>query len=214
MSAPSRSAGPLASRWVYGAVCAVLVALCLWILKPFASAIVWAAILAHVTWPLNRLLRRPFGRFKSAAALLTVCAVVCVIVIPLLWLLFLLRNELLASFAPVSSALMQGLRELSEQVLRIPWIGPLLRQQFAEYAADRSALAHEAAGWLQRGMGALGTVLGQLGRGAAQLLLTLLVLFFLYRDGDAVAAQIGRIARQLFADRLARYAESAGALTR
>ncbi|HBB23141.1 MAG TPA: AI-2E family transporter, partial [Pseudomonas sp.] len=35
-----------------------LLAACLWVLAPFASALFWAAVLAFASWPVMRLLTR------------------------------------------------------------------------------------------------------------------------------------------------------------
>lgn len=205
--------GPLPARVLLGTVCAALLAFCLWILEPFFASIAWATILVYVTWPAYRLLRKPL-RSDTGAAFLMIAAVACVVVIPLPWLLLLLRNELNEVFKPLSATLYQGLRALLEHLLHVPWIGTTLQLELDRYAADPTALAHEAAGWLQRGVGALALVLGRLGRSAAMGLLTLIVLFFLYRDGDSLVRQLERGNARLFAGRLMRYAGTAGSIAR
>ena len=67
--------------------------LCLWVLKPFFAPIVWAAILAYVSWPLYRRLRSAAHEFNATAALLMTVFVTCLVVVPMLWLLILIREE-------------------------------------------------------------------------------------------------------------------------
>ncbi len=65
-----------------------LLAASIWVLLPFWSALVWAAVLAFASWPLMRLLTHLLGgRQALAAGLLTVCWIVLV-ALPLVWLGF------------------------------------------------------------------------------------------------------------------------------
>ena len=201
-------------RTLLGLLGASLTVLCLWVLAPFLASIIWATILAYVSWPACRLVRRPFGRSATAAALVMILLVTCLLVVPLLWLVVLLRNELMGSFKPIAAALSQGAHLVGEAALRIPWLGPLLRDQSNRYLADPSVLVRESLGVLQTWLGALASVLGGLGRGLAKILLTLLLLFFFYRDGDTIAQELGHAAKRLFGSRHVRYVRAAGAITR
>ena len=64
---------------------AVLGLLCLMILAPFITPIVWAAILAYASWPLYRQLRRLLHGYRTIAALLMTLFLGCVVVVPVLW---------------------------------------------------------------------------------------------------------------------------------
>ena len=61
---------------------------------------------------------------------------------------------------------------------------------------------------------ALASVLGDIGRNFLKILSAILTLFFLYRDGDAIAHQSRIVARQFFGDRLDPYARATGMMTR
>ena len=210
---PSSTLRPL-RRPLLGLLGAGLTLLCLWVLAPFLASIIWAAILAYVSWPAYRLVRRPFARSATAAALLMILLVTCLLVVPLLWLVILLRNELLVSFRPIAASFSQGAHEVIAGAARIPWLGPLLQDQFNRYLADPSNFVRESLSVLQAWIGAFAGVLGGLGRSLAKILLTLLLLFFFYRDGDAIARDLGRAAKRLFGARYLRYVRTAGAITR
>ena len=201
-------------RPLLGLLGASLAVLCLWVLAPFLASIIWATILAYVSWPAYRLVRRPSGQSATAAALVMILLVTCLLVVPLLWLLVLLRNELMGSFKPIAASLSQGAHLVAEAALRIPWLGPLLQDQSNRYLADPSVLVRESLSVLQAWLGALASVLGGLGRGLAKILLTLLLLFFFYRDGDTIARELGHAAERLFGSRHVRFVRTAGAITR
>ena len=201
-------------RPLLGLLAASLTLLCLWVLAPFLASIAGAGILAYVSWPAYRLVRRPLGRSAAAAALLMTLLVTCIFIVPLLWLLFLLHSELTGSFKPIAASLSQGARVVIETSRHIPWLGPLLQDQFNRYLTDPSVLVRESLSLLQTWIGALASVLGSLGRGLARILLTLLLLFFFYRDGDTIARELRQAARRLFGSRYVRYVRTAGAITR
>jgi hypothetical protein len=79
------------------AVCALAI-LCLLVLRPFLAPILWAAILAYVTWPLYERLRLPLEKHSSAAALLMTLLVVALAIVPLFWLLILMQHELVDAY--------------------------------------------------------------------------------------------------------------------
>lgn len=201
-------------RPLLGLLAASLTLLCLWVLAPFLAPIAWAAILAYVTWPAYRFVRRPFGRSATAAALVMIVLVTCVLLVPLLWLAMLLRSELMSSLKPIALSLAQGSHAMADGIQRLPWLGTPLQQEFNRYLADPSAWGHESVSVLQTWLGALAGILGGLGRNVAKILLTLLLLFFCYRDGEYLGRELERAAGMLFGSGYKPYARSAGAITR
>jgi Ca2+-transporting ATPase len=201
-------------RPLLGLLGASLALLCLWVLAPFLASIAWAAILAYVSWPAYRLVRRPLGRAATAPALVMILLVTGLLVVPLLWLIVLLRNELMGSFKPIAASLSQEAHIVAEAARRIPWLGSLLQDQFNRYLADPSVSIREALSVLQTWLGALAGVLGGLGRSLAKILLTLFLLFFFYRDGDTIAHELEQAAKRFFGGRYVRYVRTAGAITR
>lgn len=187
---------------------------CVWVLAPFLNSIAWAAVVAYVSWPAYRLVRKPFGRSPSAAAMVMLLLVICVLLIPVLWLIFLLHSELSGSFKPITVSLAQGAHVLAEGAGRVPWIGVRLQEELNRYVADPSMLVRESMSLLQAWLGAFAGLVGGLGRNLAKALLTLLLLFFCYRDGDTIAPELGLAAKRLLGNGYVRYARTAGAITR
>ncbi len=208
------SASPSVRRWTLGLLAGGLILLSLWVLAPFLAPIAWAAIIAYVSWPAYLRVRKPLARSATVAALGMVLLLTCVLLIPLLWLLVLLRNELVGSFGPIAASLTEGAHVLGASLERIPWLKDLLQRQFNRYLADPAAFGREWTSLLQTWLGTLATLLGELGRNVVKILLTLLLLFFAYRDGDRITGELGRAGRRLLGPRYLRYVSTAGAITR
>jgi predicted PurR-regulated permease PerM len=55
---------------------------CVFVMRPFISAILWAAILCFATWPLYELFRRRLRDRRTLAAALTTAVLALVLIIP------------------------------------------------------------------------------------------------------------------------------------
>lgn len=205
---------PPLRRMLLSVLLAVLAAGCLVVLRPLLSPLVWAGVLAYASWPLYRRLRRLSRGFNTSAALVMTLVMACVVVIPVVWLLFLVQGELSVAYRALAGYLTQGPRTLPSTIREIPWLGSLLQEQLLRYTSDPAELGRMASSWIRELAAALAALLGNIGRNFLKILLTLFTLFFLYRDGDTVIHQARLIVQRFFGDRLDRYAVTAGALTR
>src|SRR5215207_5776378 len=64
------------------AATAIVLYLCWLMLEPFVDVLLWGAVLAMVSWPVNKRIRAK-GRSANAAALITTALVMLVVLIPL-----------------------------------------------------------------------------------------------------------------------------------
>jgi predicted PurR-regulated permease PerM len=211
MSAPG-------TAWVRPLLLALLLTglalLCLMILAPFITPIVWAAILAYASWPLYRQLRRLLHGYRTIAALLMTLILGCVVVVPVLWILVLVQGELIVAYQALTKYLAQGPQAVPNFLARIPWVGQKLQDTLNRYTTDPSELTSELSAWLLGWAGELGHILGGVGRNIVRLSLTLLTLFFFYRDGETIATQADHVVEGFFGDRLNPYVITAGKMTR
>ena len=210
---PEVGSSPL-RRALLGLLLSALGILCLWILRPFLSPILWAAILAYVTWPFYSRLRVPFGRFPNTAASVMTLVVASLAVVPLVWLVVLVQRELVDTYRDFTAYLAQGPHTLPAVIRDLPVVGAWLQGSLDRYGNDPAALGHEFTLGLQRWGGQLTALLGDVGRNLGKLLVALLTLFFFYRDGDALVDQFRRVAKRFLGDRLDRPLLAAGLMTR
>jgi predicted PurR-regulated permease PerM len=206
------------SAWVRPLLLAILLAglvlLCLMILAPFITPIVWAAILAYASWPLYRRLRRLLHGYRTVAALLMTLILGCAVVLPVLWILVLVQGELITAYQILTKYLAQGPQAVPDFLGHIPWLGPKIQDTMDKFATDPSELTRQLSAWLLSWASDLGLILSSVGRNIVRLTMTLLTLFFFYRDGETIATQADQVIEGFFADRLNPYLVTAGKMTR
>ena len=202
-----RRAGPAVLALLVGCACLV-------ILRPFLALITWAAILAYGSWPLYRIIRRPFGRFHSAAAFVMTVLLTCAVILPLLWLSILVSNELIYAYRSVVAYLADQPLVLPDFMRRIPWFGEQVQRQVDRFSGGPAVLGRQIAAWIQTWSGEIAGLVGDMGRGIGKLLIVMVTLFFLYRDGDYIRGQCRLVAAKLLGDRLDAYVLTVGGMTR
>ena len=79
------ASAPWLRRLLVATLLAGLIVLAFEVLKPFIVPVIWAVILAHVTWPLYRRLLTLL-KARAASALVMTMAVTLAIVLPAIWL--------------------------------------------------------------------------------------------------------------------------------
>jgi predicted PurR-regulated permease PerM len=180
------------------AVATLLAAGCIVVLYPFVSALLWALILCFVTWPTFLWGVRLLGGRRTLAATLMALLVAALLVVPLVAVSLSLADNVSNLATVVSRTLEQGVPEPPAWVADIPLVGHRLHLAWQELTHDSSRVATT----LQRLVVPVSRwLLSQgvaLGAGVLYLTLSVLMLFFLYRDGAALAARLqevtGRIA--------------------
>ncbi|MWV16680.1 AI-2E family transporter [Pseudomonas sp. L-22-4S-12] len=185
----------------------VLLGACAWVLAPFFSALFWAAVLAFASWPLMRLLTRLLhGRETTAAAVLTGCWMILVAV-PLVWLGFNLADHVRDATELFKGFQVDGLPDPPGWLGQLPLVGERLvglwnrvdEEGVALFAAIRPYLG-QVGNWLLARS-------AQIGGGMLELALSLVLVFFFYRDGPRMAAFVKSMLQRLIGDRAEHYQE-------
>ena len=173
------------------ALVAVLVLFCLLVLKPFVSAMLWAAILVFVTWPVFDFAKRRItgGRAGLAAGLMTFLAAM-LLVVPL-WMLAVSSLDMVSwGIARFQELREKGLPQLVSALEAHPFFGAhaeAIRAGLGELFSDTEQLTRWGAGaskvtaaWLvKRGV--------SIGYGVFQVCFSMIFLFFFYLQGEALA---------------------------
>ncbi|HTW74893.1 MAG TPA: AI-2E family transporter [Steroidobacteraceae bacterium] len=205
---------PELRRLLLAAAVVALACACLLVLRPFIVPILWAAALAYTVWPLYLRLRALLRGWSALSAGLMTLIIGCVVVLPVLWMLALVQGELASAYHQLRAYLSQGGPALSEWVGRVPWVGARLQAGLQHALANPSALARQAGTYMLSWASRLGSILGGVGRNLFKLALTLLTLFFFFRDGETIVAQGRQVLRHFFQERLDPYIVTAGRMTR
>ncbi len=183
------------------------------VLRPFLSAIAWAAILTYASWPLHlRVVKRLRGN-RTGAALAMALMLTLTLGVTLIWLGVLLRSEGMAAVHEVAALLEAGV-PLPEPVARIPWLGPWLQERLAELGSDRAAWGRQLSAMTMQWGGLAMRLIGDLGVNALRLAVALLTSFFLFRDGDRLLEQLRHVLQSLLGNHVDAYFTAVGDTTR
>lgn len=163
---------------------------CLYVLKPFLPAILFAAAVVISSWPLYlRLLTAMHGR-RTPAALTMTLSLTLLVIIPLAIVTYNLADDVATTFGQMRYALEHGELLPPSWIRELPFLGETIDTYLRQLVASREqmlALAQRmiepARHWLMAGGLMLGT-------GVVQMSLAAFVSFFLYRDGKALIAVI------------------------
>jgi predicted PurR-regulated permease PerM len=204
----------LVRRVMLGAFFVGLLILAWMVLGPFLVPAAWAGILAYVSWPGYRWLMARLPGRPNLTALLMTLLMTALLVLPMLWLLFVLEGELVGAYRAVTQQLAQGPVQVPAIVLQIPGAGDWLHGYLQALFADPAQLETQLRAWLGEGREAIFKIIGGVGRNALKFGMALLTLFFLYRDGVAVIAQARQVMFNIIGDRIHGYLDAIGATTK
>jgi len=182
---------------------ALLAVGCLLVLKPFISSILWAAILGFATWPLCLRLRRLLYDWKTLPAVFMTIALAVALVLPIVLLG--------ASLADSAEGLIERLRAQIENDAErgtapawlhdLPLLGDMLASYWVLLMTNTGELAGAVLPYLTP-VRDLAVASGlTIGRGVVELSLSVLIVFFVYRDGDVVMQELGKISDRVLGPR-------------
>lgn len=201
-------------RLVVTLLLGVLLILSWRVLSPFLVPVAWAAILAYVTWPLHhRLAVRLPGR-ASLAALLSTLLLTLSLVVPVIWVAATLQHELTAAYRAVAVRLAEGPLALPDFLRSLPWLGDWLQELLEKVSGDREAVRRDLARLIEPWLGQVGHLAGGLLRTVALLGFSVLTVFFFYRDGESLLAQLRQVLGRFLGARGEGYLQAVGATTR
>ncbi|WP_428940466.1 AI-2E family transporter [Fontivita pretiosa] len=202
-------------RLIALAVLVLLLMGCVAVLRPFFSAILWAAVLAFALWPANRRLVAWLRGRRSLAAMLITLSIAAALVGPLTIAVANLADDATALLAAGRRWLQEGLPPSPQWLGSIPLLGPRAAEYWNDLARELTALARESPPQPDAATQPLSSTLPEssrlrqtlralllwtrswiltfglaIGSGVVQVILSLLVLYFLLRDGEAVAQRL------------------------
>lgn len=184
-----------------------LLGACAWVLAPFFSALFWAGVLAFASWPLMRLLTRALdGRENTAAAILTAGWMVLVAV-PLVWLGFNLADHIRDATELIKDLQGDGLPDAPQWLVDLPLAGEWLVSVWARIDEEGAALLASVQPYLGRVGNWLLARSAQIATGMLELALSLVLVFFFYRDGPRMAAFARSLLQRLIGVRADHYSD-------
>lgn len=184
------------------------------VLSPFIIPVAWAGILAYVTWPLYLRLRTLCRGRHTPSALVMTLILALTLILPILWVVFLLQSEISGVYQLIAQQLAQGQLVLPEVLRDIPWLSRELQAFLDRLNASPEALQTQLKEWSDYALNHAAGFVGGVGRNMGKLGFALLTAFFLYRDGEAVVGQIRQVLTQVLDKRLDDYLRAMGDMAR
>ena len=178
-----------------------------WVMAPFWSALFWGAVLAFASWPVMRLLTRWLGGRESLAAGILTLVWMLLVALPLVWLGFNLADHVRDAVGLIKDIQVDGLPAAPTWLGSIPFVGERLVAMWDSIDQQGAALMVT----LKPYLGQVGNWLlarsAQIGGGILELTLSLVFVFFVYRDGPRLAMFVHRLLERLIGDRAGYYIE-------
>jgi Ca2+-transporting ATPase len=181
---------PLYRDIIPGILLASLLVLSYMVLREFLLSLVWAFIIAYVTWPAYRWLRRQMQGKKTLSALVMTLIISAIIFLAVFWLVALLQEELRAAYQTLSASFSQGNLQLPGFIKRIPGLGDYLQDGITRLNTDRAGVAKQFANTAQHWLGDVTKFVGDIGNNLVKLAIVLVTVFFCFRDGEEAVRQL------------------------
>ncbi|WP_144965110.1 AI-2E family transporter [Pseudomonas sp. DE0010] len=177
----------------------------LWVMAPFISALLWGAILAFASWPLMRFLTRVLGGRETLAAGLLTSAWILIVALPLVWLGFNLADHIRDATLFVRDVQVDGLPNAPVWLVDIPLVGERMASWWSSLDQQGAALLASVKPYLGQVGNWLLARSAQIGSGVLELTLSLVFVFFFYRDGPRLSAFVLRLLHRLTGERAEYY---------
>ena len=178
-----------------------------WVMAPFWSALFWGAVLAFASWPLMRLLTRWLGGRESLAAGILTLGWMLLVAVPLVWLGFNLADHVRDAVGLIKDIQVDGLPAAPAWLNSIPFVGERLVATWDSIDQQGAALMVSIKPYLGQVGNWLLARSAQIGGGILELTLSLVFVFFFYRDGPRLAMFAHRLLERLIGERAGYYIE-------
>ncbi len=183
-----------------GVLAALLFAVGLWTLRGFLPALAWAVIFAIAVWPMYRRVQQRCGGHGHSVLVpgLFTLAVALIFIVPLGLIALQLAREAHGIMEWVRTAQHDGL-PVPPTLADLPLIGPPASDWWRDTLGDPGSAAELLRRINRAELLTTGRDLGvQLARRLTLFGFTLLTLFFIFRDGDRLTAQLARASSRAF----------------
>lgn len=196
------------------AVLAMLIIGCFFVLQPFLTALVWAAILTTTTWPLHRRLAARLDDRDGLAAFAMVGLLALLMLAP-----FIVVGATIADNAALVAKWGRGILESAppdppQWVVSLPVIGTTVAAYWSSIAHDTAQLLVVLRDYVEplrkfavaSGASVVGAIL--------QMALAIFIAWFMFRDGQMIGEHLRRAAQRIAGDRGIQLASVAAATVR
>lgn len=186
------------------------------ILKYFIVPVVWAAIIAYMTWPVYLWVqRRFFGENRPTLnATIMISLVILVIGVPFVFAIFMLQLEGRNLYLNLQKQLVSGHIQIPDFIRHLPFVGQDIIRTVDELSNDPNSITRNIAEWIQSHLSYGRFVLSEISRNLVKLCFAIMTLFFFYRDGQVILSQVSRALEMVIGPRIHHYVDTISETTR
>jgi predicted PurR-regulated permease PerM len=187
---------------------------CLAVLRPFVSALLWGIILSVSCWPAYlRVLKLTAGR-RTLASLLMTGSMVLIVLLPFAIVGLTLADNVTELSAAVKRWVEAGPPAPPSWLGKIPLVGAKAVETWQGVTSDTATWIAKFKEWIQ--LASVWLLRGGLviGHGVIQLAISILIAFFLFRDGLAAAERLRLAVERISGERGKRLLIVAGSTIR
>jgi predicted PurR-regulated permease PerM len=163
---------------------------CVLVMRPFVSAVLWAIVLSVSSWPLYRRLRKFTGNRGTLASLLMLLGMILILLVPFIIVGVTLADNVSAVSAATRKWVEGGPPSPPKWLAKLPVVGAKAVESWQSLASDTAKLWAQAQRFIEPVSAWLLKAGLALGGGLLQLALSILIAFFLFRDGVSLAERL------------------------
>lgn len=184
------------------------------VLKYFIVPVLWAAIIAYITWPLYHSVQKLCGPRPTLSATIMISMVVLVVGIPLTFAIFMLQHEGRNLFYELQKQVFSGHLDVPQFIRDLPIIGKEVTRTLKEINTDPNSIIQNISGWFQSHLNYGRLVLSEISKNIFKLCFAVMSLFFFYRDGQTILNQVSKALEMVIGPRIHHYLDTISETTR
>ncbi|MDM1246040.1 AI-2E family transporter [Acinetobacter sp. R933-2] len=185
------------------------------IIKYFIVPVLWACIIAYMTWPLYKRILRTCGEHRpTLSASIMITLVVLVIGIPLVFAIFILQHEGRNLYFDLHRQLASGHLTVPDFLRQLPILGKEFSRIIEEINSNPTNLSQNIGVWIQGHLNYGKFVLSEISKNLVKLCFAIMSLFFFYRDGQTILQQVSKALEMVIGPRVHHYLETISETTR
>jgi len=184
------------------------------VLKYFIVPVVWAAIIAYMTWPLYQSIKRSVGSRPNLSAIIMMIMVTLVVGIPLTFAIFLLQHEGRSLYYELQKQVFSGHLNVPDFIRNLPLVGKEISRTLRDINNDPNSIVQNISIWIQGHLNYGKVVFNEISKNLIKLGFAMLSLFFFYRDGEIILKQVSKALEKVIGPRVLHYLDTISDTTR
>ncbi|TCH62152.1 AI-2E family transporter [Acinetobacter sp. ANC 4862] len=184
------------------------------VLKYFIVPVLWAAIIAYMTWPWYQWIYRKSGSRATLSATIMISLIILLIGIPLTFGIFMLQHEGRNLYYELQKQVFSGHLNVPQFIRDLPFIGKEISRTLNDINTNPNSIVQNVSIWIQGHLNYGRFVLNEIGKNIVKLCFAVLSLFFFYRDGQTILNQVSKALEMIIGPRIHHYLDTISETTR